>query len=139
MRSFQYTTPHGITVTSSVSKVSYQTGLRGILRKLDRQRGIYLSSGYEYPGRYSRWDIAAIAPPIELTASGRNMEIRALNQRGATINHMLEAVLKKHPHWESFAFADGNLKGTLKPLPKFFPEEERSKQPSAFSFFAHIL
>ena len=35
------------------------TGLPGLLHKLDTQRGIYLSSGYEYPERYSRWDFAA--------------------------------------------------------------------------------
>ena len=139
MRSFQYTTPHGIAVTSSVSKVSYRRGLSGILRKLDRQRGIYLSSGYEYPGRYSRWDIAAIAPPIELISSGRNLEIRALNKRGEMINRMLLPVLEKHPDWESFAFVDGNFKGLLKPLPKFFPEEERSKQPSAFTILRTLM
>jgi anthranilate synthase len=140
MRSFQYTTPHGIAVTSSVSKVSYQRGLRGILRKLDRQRGIYLSSGYEYPGRYSRWDIAAIAPPIELIAAGRNMEIRALNQRGAILNRMLAPVLAGHPHWDAFeVLADGSLKGVLKPLPRFFPEEERSKQPSAFTILRTLM
>ena len=139
MRSFQYTTPHGITVTSSVSKVSYQRGLSGLLRKLDRQRGIYLSSGYEYPGRYSRWDIAAIAPPIELIAAGRNLEIKALNKRGEMLNQMLRPVLEKHPHWDSFAVMDGSLKGVLKPLPRMFAEEERSKQPSAFTILRALM
>ena len=60
-----YTTPSGIAVERTHSKVPYQRGLDRLLRKLDTQRGIYLSSGYEFPGRYSRWDIAALAPPLE--------------------------------------------------------------------------
>lgn len=139
MRSIQYTTPHGIAVTSSVSKVPYQRGLSGILRKLDRQRGIYLSSGYEYPGRYSRWDIASIAPSLEIISASRNVEFRALNDRGRVINGLLQPVLEGHPHWESFAAADGNLTGILKPLPGFFPEEERSKQPSAFTILRALM
>src|ERR1700716_999910 len=62
MRVLQYSTPHGITVTRTMSKVSYRKGLRSLLRELDTCRGIYLSSGYEFPGRYSRWDIASTRP-----------------------------------------------------------------------------
>ena len=39
-----FTSPSGITVTRTISKVPYQRGLKTILRKLDAQRGIYLSS-----------------------------------------------------------------------------------------------
>ncbi len=139
MRSIQFTTPHGIAVTSSVSRVSYQRGLSGILRKLDRQRGIYLSSGYEYPGRYSRWDIASIAPPLEIVSAAHKVEFRALNERGRILNTMLRPVLENHPHWDSFEVVDGNLRGTLKPLPPFFPEEQRSKQPSAFTILRTLM
>jgi anthranilate synthase len=141
MRSIQYTTPHGIAVTSSVSKVPYQRGLKGILRKLDRQRGIYLSSGYEYPGRYSRWDIASIAPPVEIIAAARAVEFRALNPRGRILNQLLFPILQNHPHWESFSMQEdgGHLSGVLKPLPSFFAEEERSKQPSAFTILRSLM
>jgi len=33
---------------------SVQKRLKPLLHRLDRYRGIYLSSGYEYPERYSR-------------------------------------------------------------------------------------
>jgi len=42
-------------------------------------------------------------------------------------------VLENHQDWESFGFEGDVLAGTLKPLPGLFSEEERSKQPSAFS------
>ncbi len=37
------------------------------MRELDEYRGVYLSSGYEFPGRYSRWDIVSVRPPLELS------------------------------------------------------------------------
>ena len=64
----QYTTLSGIQVTRTDSKIAYRRGLKHLLRKLDTQRGIYLSSNYEYPERYSRWDIAAICPPLEIVS-----------------------------------------------------------------------
>jgi len=104
-----------------------------LLRDLDQFRGCYFSSGYEYPGRYSRWDFGTVKPPLEVIATGRRMEFRALNERGVRILRMLTPVLTQHPHWEEFRVSDGLLEGTLKPLPELFAEEERSRQPSAFS------
>jgi anthranilate synthase len=139
MRPESYLTPGGISVARTMSKVSYARGLSGLLRKLDTQRGVYLSSGYEYPGRYSRWDVAAVAPPLEIIAAGREIVIRPLNERGKTLNRILEPLLAPHPHWDRFSNEDGTLNGTLKPLPALFPEEERSKQPSAFSVLRALL
>jgi anthranilate synthase len=133
MRLLQYTTPAGICVSRTASKAPYRKGLRHLLRELDTHRGIYLSSGYEYPERYSRWDVAALRPPLEILAWGRRVEFRPLNLRGEIINQMLLAVLGNHPHWDSLDLCAGALCGTLKPLPALFPEEERSKQPSVFS------
>ncbi|MBC8166898.1 MAG: anthranilate synthase component I [Bryobacteraceae bacterium] len=133
MPQLQYSTSSGIVVTRTSSGVPFERGLQGLLRELDRHRGIYLSSGYEYPGRYSRWDIASLCPPIEIIGLQRDIEIRALNERGVRLNRMLEPVLSRHPHWEEFKSVSGNLHGRLKPLPPFFSEEDRSKQPSVFS------
>jgi len=139
MRDYRYTTPHGIQVTRSVSKANYRRGLKHLLRELDRHRGIYLSSGYEYPGRYSRWDIAATCPPLEIVAYDRRMEFRPLNGRGEKLAEILHPVLESHPHWDEFNL-EGTLRvGRLKPLPKLFPEEERSKQPSAFSILRALI
>jgi anthranilate synthase len=133
MSTLQYHTRSGIAVTRTSSKVPFKRGLRSLLRDLDIHRGAYLSSGYEYPGRYSRWDIATICPPLELIAAGREVRLQPLNERGEAINRMLLGVLEPHPHWERFELRDGALHGLLKPLPPIFPEEQRSKQPSVFS------
>ena len=133
MREVRYQTPHGITVSRLTSRLPYRRGFGRFLRELDEYRGIYLSSGYEYPGRYSRWDIVSVRPPLELVGFQREVTFRPLNERGAAINRMLASVLRGHPHWDDFREENGALHGTLKPMPKLFPEEERSKQPSIFS------
>ncbi len=133
MRQIRYITPSGIAVTRTLSRAPYRKGLRHLLRELDTSRGFYLSSGYEYPGRYSRWDIASVRPLLEIVAFERRMEFRPLNPRGELLNRMLLPVLAGHPHWEALAEENGAIKGRLRPLPDLFPEEERSRQPSAFS------
>jgi anthranilate synthase len=139
MREQRYTTPHGIVVTRTVSKVSYRKGLAHLLSELDRHRGIYLSSGYEFPGRYSRWDIGSTCPPLEIVSYDRRVEIRPLNQRGRKIAELFQTVLADHPHWAEFGFEGEILAGRLKPLPALFPEEERSKQPSVFSILRTLI
>jgi anthranilate synthase len=139
MRQSWHSSLHGIKVLRSISKVPYRKGLNHLLRDLDTCRGIYLSSGYEYPGRYSRWDIASVHPPLEIVATGREMVFRPLNLRGEMINEILFPILAAHPHWESFDDRGPTLTGRLKPLPKLFPEEQRSKQPSAFSILRTLF
>src|SRR5438874_8576482 len=139
MSEIRYTSLSGINVARSASKIPFERGLKPLLRKLDTQRGIYLSSGYEYPERYSRWDVASIAPPLEIVAADRDISLTPLNARGEVINRLLEPVLRPHPHWESFEMLNGVIQGRLKPLPELFPEEERSKQPSAFSLLRALL
>ena len=139
MPKLSYTTPSAITVTRSDSQTDYKKGLKHLLHKLDRFRGIYLSSGYEYPERYSRWDVASICPPLEIVAAGRDIDFRPLNKRGEALAQILFPVLERHPHWDEFGFQGAGLHGTLKPLPKLFPEEERSKQPSAFSILRTLI
>jgi len=137
--SLRYTSLSGIQVTRTKSKMPYSSGLKHLLHKLDTHRGMYLSSGYEYPERYSRWDIASVCPPLEIIALGRDVWFRPLNERGRILNQALLPLLEGHPHWEEFGAEDAGLHGHLKPLPKLFPEEERSKQPSAFSILRLLL
>jgi anthranilate synthase len=139
MRQFKHSTPNRINVIRSISRAPYRKGLSHLLRDLDTYRGIYLSSGYEYPGRYSRWDIASVRPPLEIVAGGRWMEFRPLNPRGEILNQILFPLLAEHPHWESLEPRGAALVGRLKPLPKLFPEEQRSKQPSAFSILRALI
>src|SRR5947209_550205 len=100
MSQLRYTTPHGISITRSASKVSYESGLGRILKQLDARRGVYLSSGYEYPERYSRWDVASIAPPLEIVSRNRTIALHALNERGSVLLSLLLPLLRAHKQWD---------------------------------------
>src|SRR5271154_3244159 len=113
MATLSYTTPGGIKVTRFTSAIPFKKGLGHLLSKLDRYRGIYLSSGYEYPERYSRWDVVSVCPPIEIVATGREIEFRPLNARGEVLNRMLHRLLENHLHWERFGFEGAELRGRL--------------------------
>jgi anthranilate synthase len=139
MATLSYTTPGGINITRVKSAMPFEKGLGHLLHKLDRYRGIYLSSGYEYPERYSRWDVASVCPPIEIVASAQEIQFNPLNARGDVLNKMLYRLLDGHRHWGQFGFEGAALHGRLKSLPELFPEEERSKQPSAFSILRTII
>ena len=123
MPQLSYTTRSGIHVTRTLSKPPFKKGFAHILRELDRYRGFYLSSGYEYPGRYSRWDIASVRPLIEVVAAGRVVEFRPLNLRGQVFNKMLLDVLAPHPHWESIGIEAGAVVGRLLPCPTCSPKK----------------
>ena len=47
--------------------------LSRIAALVDERRGGVLSSGMEYPGRYSRWHMAYADPCAEITATGRRI------------------------------------------------------------------
>jgi anthranilate synthase len=139
MAKLSYKTPHGITVTRTDTRISFARGLKNILKQLDTKRGIYLSSGYEYPERYSRWDVASIAPPIEIVGRERNLELRALNDRGRILLKLLSPILNQHSHWHADANSADVITLALNPLAERFPEEERSKQPSPFSLLRVLI
>ena len=139
MSQLRYSTPHGTLVTRSSSCIPYSEGLHGLLSRLDRERGVYLSSGYEYPGRYSRWDVASVAPLIEIVGRERTLCFRSLNTRGEVFLSCIAGWLSEHPHWADFVITETELKGELNPLAAKFPEEQRSKQPSPFSILRALV
>jgi anthranilate synthase len=139
MPQLRYTTPHGISITRSASRISYGRGLSSILKQLDSKRGIYLSSGYEYPERYSRWDVASAAPPLEIVSRGRTISLHALNQRGSVLLKLLLPVCEAHDQWTCSRGDESTLHLNLNPLPAKFSEEERSKQPSPVSILRLLV
>ncbi len=139
MPHLRYTTPHGIAVTRTSTKVNYGRGLKHVLKQLDTRRGAYFSSGYEYPERYSRWDVASVAPPIEIVGHERAVTIRSLNERGTILLKLLWPLLSKNSQWDADFRASEAITLSLKPLARRFAEEQRSKQPSPFSLLRVLV
>jgi anthranilate synthase len=69
--------------------------LADITRQVDGRRGGVLSSGMEYPGRYSRWHVGYVDPCVEIVARGRRISARALNERGSVLLPVITAALRR--------------------------------------------
>jgi len=128
-----YMTKGGITVFRKVEVLDYAGALDISLEAIDTHRGAVFASGYEYPGRYSRWDIAFLNPPLEIIGRGRQFEINALNERGKEILLMIRGPLSQNPNVQCLEATNSQLLGSVAPMPASFREEDRSKQPTFFS------
>ena len=128
-----FITKGGIQVIREQVDLPVDEGLARVHADIDRAKGCILASDYEYPGRYSRWDIGMIDPPIEMISQGRDFTISALNERGKVILPMLRPAVLDNPHVESHEESAEMLRGRVRPMADDFLEEDRSKQPSIFS------
>ncbi len=134
-----YTTRGGITVHRRTEEISPFGAIEPILDALDSHRGIVLASSYEYPGRYTRWDIGFSDPPLVLTARERRFRIEALNSRGQVILPAIAGWLQGIPAIAELTKTIDLVEGTIAETEGRFPEEQRSKQPSVFSVLRAIL
>ncbi|HLI41876.1 MAG TPA: anthranilate synthase component I [Streptosporangiaceae bacterium] len=106
--------------------------LAAIAARVDERRGGVLSSGMEYPGRYSRWHMAYADPCAEITAAGRQVTARALNDRGRVVLPVIRAALRR-------AGEPAGEDGVVIPEPdRDLPEEERSRRPTVFSALREV-
>lgn len=126
-------TASGISVTRTAFAIPIDDALDRALDRIDRHRGGIFSSGYEYPGRYNRWELAFTDPPLEFVARGRTFVLRALNLRGQALLEMLEPVLAGCPCVRDFASAQPEVSGSMEEGPEFFVEEDRSRRPTVFT------
>lgn len=128
-----YETESGITILRTSRPSDYETGTSDWIDRLDSELGAVLSSSYEYPGRYTRWDMALVNPPLVLEAADRKVEIRALNDRGKVLIPAIVEALRTHDVVETFDAGSDRIELTVKKPDRLFNEEERSRQPSTFS------
>ena len=112
---------------------------QAIIDRLDGERGLYLASGYEYPGRYHKWEIGVVAPPLALTVRGQRFAVEALNQRGAVL---LPPIAQALEGLDGIAFERQGttaLAGTIARSDIALREEERTRRPSAFALARAII
>ena len=133
-----FVTQGGITVRRQRTSLPMDSALQEIYDNIDQARGALFASDYEFPGRYSRWDIGFIDPPLELISKQRDLLVHALNPRGAVMLQMLQSAISKNPHVERYEISEYQITATIIPMPEIFPEEQRSKQPSIFSILRSI-
>ncbi|HEY0933824.1 MAG TPA: anthranilate synthase component I, partial [Trebonia sp.] len=137
----------GVTVTRT-ARAFDAAELTRIAGLIDRRRGGVLSSGMEYPGRYTRWHMAYVNPPVEISCRGRTVTARALNERGLVLmpavrDAMLRAGVEQpaetRPDNSKERGAPGAVTTVYVPEGEgTFTEEERSRRPTVFSVLREI-
>jgi anthranilate synthase len=128
-----YRTKGGILVHREVENVPVTGTVEPLLDALDTRRGVVLASSYEYPGRYTRFDMGFVDPPLMLTTRGLEFTIEALNDRGGVLLPAVQRALAVDAAVETLEPAPLVLRGRVRQTSARFAEEERSKQPSVFS------
>ncbi len=139
MTTTEYETPGGIRVVRTVETIPTHEAIEPIVDALDTRRGVLLASNYEYPGRYTRWDMGFVDPPLALVARGRAFRVTALNPRGQMLLPPIGAVLGRLAAVERFAATDDAIEGVVREAAGRFTEEDRSRQPSIFSVLRALI
>jgi len=137
----RFVTAGGVRVTRTATPVEAERKsdvLNALVAAVGERRGGVLSSGMEYPGRYSRWHMAYIDPCVEIVARGREVEARALNDRGRVLLPALAAVLRGTGTVTADE-GDRRFAVFVPPTEEFFTEEERSRQPTVFTALRAVV
>lgn len=157
-------TKGGIQVFANVEPLEYSTSpitvgssawaMEILISQLDERKGVLLASSYEFPGRYARWSLGFVDPPLEISGQSNQCTIRALNQRGRILMPAVEQYmrhLRDDGILEQFqVFSVPNSQGVeeitrvhvvVAPPSQVgtFTEEERSRQPSLFSVVRSLV
>ncbi|MCI5074412.1 anthranilate synthase [Oricola sp.] len=134
-----YVTRGGVTVRRYRRDADYRTAISDYTDMLDTQPGVILSSNYEYPGRYTRWDTAIVNPPVLISAHQRSMTIEALSERGKPLVKMIEKALTGAEHIAGLDAGDGTLAVEIAEAAGVIMEEDRTRAASVFSALRAIV
>lgn len=135
----RFTTLGGMVVRCTATPAHRSTELAALVDALDSRRGLLLSSGYEVPGRYRRYDIGFVDPPLSLTARGRDFELRALSPRGQVLLHAAGKLLAAAPELRMQPREGDVLRGHVPAAAAGFTEEERTRQPTVLSVVRRLV
>src|SRR5262245_39503415 len=139
MTTTRYETGGGIRVQRTVEALPVAGSIDPLVAALDQRRGVLLASSYEYPGRYTRWDMGFVDPPLALVARGRGFRVEALNARGRVLLPGIAESLGRLADVERVVDADDAMAGVVREPAGRFAEEERSRQPSIFSVLRAVV
>ena len=139
MQPISYVTNGGIRVTREIRDHDYQSADTALAQALDERRGVLFSSSFEFPGRYTRWDMGFVDPPLVLTARGRRFSVDALNERGLILLGPVSKALARLEEGRVQCFEPDHISGEICDTDQRFPEESRSRQPSVFSVLRALI
>ncbi|HEU0218857.1 MAG TPA: anthranilate synthase component I, partial [Stellaceae bacterium] len=139
MQHKSYTTDGGIKIERQIVAGAYSPGDTTLADALDRKRGVLFSSSFEFPGRYTRWDMGFVDPPLAFTARDRGFTVEALNRRGEVLIPAIAAAVDALNAVDIGSTSATRVDGTIREPTTRFPEEQRSRQPSVFSVLRGLI
>ena len=134
-----YRSAGGIVVTRTARPEPREDAIDALAAALDERLGVLLTSSFEYPGRYTRWDMGFRDPALSFTGRQRDFDIRACNERGAVLLPAVAAALRGCDAVEALEADTHAVTGTVRVSHEWFPEELRSKQPTLFSVVRALI
>src|SRR5215471_12794451 len=133
------TTKGGIRITREIRNRDYQPADMALAESLDARRGVLFSSSFEFPGRYTRWDMGFVDPPLAFTARGRRFSVEALNERGRILLRPVAESLASLTATQLEHRGRDRITGEIAQTEERFQEENRSRQPSVFSVLRALV
>ena len=134
-----YLSAGGIAITRTARPEPRADAIEALAAALDERLGVLLTSSFEYPGRYTRWDMGFRDPALVFTGRQRGFEVRACNERGAVLVPAVATALRDCGAVEALETDAHAVAGTVRVSGEWFPEELRSKQPTLFSVVRAII
>lgn len=125
---------------SHTSRAASPEEMDDIQTGLNDRYGVVLSSGVEYPGRYTRWDIGFIDPPLMIEGRGFALRMRALNERGGIPLRAFTEAFERLDGVTVRVLADGEVEiDVASQRDEIIPEEQRTRRRSSFSVLRAII
>jgi anthranilate synthase len=135
----QYRCASGVQARRLTSQLDYATAIDQLADSLDESPGVLLASSFEFPDRYTRWDIGFVNPPLKIAGKDRNLEIAALNVRGEILLPEIHRALQNCAAIASMDVKQKSILVNVSDEPEEFAEEMRSRKSSLFSVLREIV
>jgi anthranilate synthase len=91
------------------------------------------------PGRYTRWDVGCVHPPLRFIARGRACELQALNARGEVLLQLLEPLLLACGDLCDLRRESTQVCFSVRDPDPVLLEEERTRQRGVFSVLRLLI
>jgi anthranilate synthase len=136
-----YTTQGGVVVHRTETSEDGLAEVEKLVDSLDQHKGMLMMSTFEYPGRYTKWKVGFVDPPLQITTRQLSCSIKALNARGKVLHAAIIDWLstRKDSFVEKMSTSGDETTIEIKKATGKFTEEERSRQPSVFSLVREIV
>lgn len=132
-------TSQTIKIFRSKKKVDKEIYMPLLIKDLDNYLGAIYASHYDYPGRYDRWEIGFVKPPLRIVSKSEYLSIEALNERGKLILKIFREHFEGENRVKILCDNSDQFSCEILKDQAFYFEEQRSRKNSIFSFIREFI